>query len=214
MGHAARLSLLAMALVATMKTATAQTLTPVPEPQQPPPVLTPVPEPPPGTYAQPGLVPGMGVERIGLTIGIGFGGGWIWPSNSLADDFGGFATEFHIGGMINPKLAVLFNTQSIYRWVGYDTTVWLGSEIFALQYWVHDRVYIRAGGGFAFLTAADNWNGFVIDAGLGGSVGAGIGVELVQQRFMTVDFQVRYTGNFFEDINTQGVLMYVGVNWY
>jgi hypothetical protein len=97
-------------------------------------------------------------------LGLGFGGGWVHPTSNLADDYWGFATEFHIGGMINPRLAILFNTSSIYRWVGYDTTVWLHTDAFCLQFWVHDKVYLRAGGGFAFLQAADNWDGFLIDA--------------------------------------------------
>ena len=223
MGLASRLLLSTGALIALCKIATAQTLTPVPEPQppapqpapptEPPPVLTPVPEPPPGTYPT-GLVPGTGVERRGLMLGLGFGGGWVHPTSNLADDYWGFATEFHIGGMINPRLAILFNTSSIYRWVGYDTTVWLHTDAFCLQFWAHDRVYLRAGGGFAFLQAADNWDGFLIDAGMGGSIAAGIGVELMQQRFFVVDLQVRYQGTWFDDIDTHGVTMFIGLNWY
>ena len=197
-------------------TVAAQPLTPVPEPAPSQKPLTPVPEPPPGATPYPvSSAPSpLGMERRGFVIGLAFGGGVAISSFNGANSYWGFGFEFMLGGMLTPNLAVVFDTSSLTRWIGYDQRLSVDTTMFALQYWAAPKIWVKVGGGFGFLAHANTWDAYVINSGVGGAIGAAIGYEVAQRRNFAVDVQFRYTGDFFEDLTVTGLSLLIGVNWY
>ena len=64
-------------------------------------------QPPPPYYPPPPPPPPRGVYRSGLVLGFAVGGGSIQASDCGYVCGGAFMGEFHIGGMLNPRLAVM-----------------------------------------------------------------------------------------------------------
>ena len=176
--------------------------------------LTPVPEPELSPYPPPAPPATPPFTRGGFILGFGLGGGLALSSYEGADDFGGFAWEFHLGGMIQPTLAVVIDFSSLTRWIGYDQSVAVQATMFDLQFWPAGKLWLKAGGGFGFLSYASSWDGYIIDSGVGGTVGVAVGFELLQKRNMAIDLQARYTGSFFEDLTVTGFSLMVGASWY
>src|SRR4029079_10217948 len=96
-----------------------------------------------------------GLYRGGLTFGGSLGLGLIDGPNCFSVCGGGFMAEGHIGGMLNPRLALLGT-----GWVGarYFDDVQLGTGstyntfwTVNLQYWLTDIIWINGGIGVARL---------------------------------------------------------------
>jgi hypothetical protein len=133
------------------------------------------------------------------------------------------AVEFdgHIGGMLSPRLALLFefqgNGQTVSTDVGgnSDTVLTQSTAMVAGQFWVTPQLWLKGGIGFAHLDAKDSF-GNAWDFGGGGAVMAGAGYELMSARFFAVDLQARIiegTYNGGDDHITSGTIG-LGLNWY
>jgi hypothetical protein len=105
-------------------------------------------------YAPP---PPSGFYRSGLTFGGSLGVGAI-SSNGCGDYCGAAGMiEGHIGGMINPRLALMGDIWgTAHHWDdGYGTgTTYQGIYTLAAQYWVTDILWVKGGVGFAQLNSA------------------------------------------------------------
>ncbi len=67
-----------------------------------------------GYYAPgPGGPPPNGVYRSGLVVGFAVGGGNMALNCDGCGSLGGLAAEFHIGGMVAPRLALEFDISTI-----------------------------------------------------------------------------------------------------
>jgi hypothetical protein len=166
--------------------------------------------PPPGYYGP------RGVYRNGLVIGFGAGIGGISASD-CGDVCGVVGSgEFHIGGMLNPRLALvadfwanLRNSASI------DATVWNGIYTGALQYWLTDMFWLKGGMGLGHMQLTDNASSVAFGDEWGFALMGAGGVEVMQSPNFALDLQARLGHGFFSqggDVNSFAFM--VGLNWY
>jgi hypothetical protein len=176
-----------------------------PQPYYPPP---PPPPPPHGVY------------RSGLVYGFSVGVGSIGSSN-CGDACGAAGLlEFHIGGMINPRTALLFEVWGAdHPWTGpegdYDETTNSFLSV-ALQYWVTDLIWVKGGVGAATLRLTDQTSGLETDLSGFGIWGAA-GLELIQSYNFALDLQLRIGNGFYSQTqggDAQNYALMVGFNWY
>jgi hypothetical protein len=179
----------------------------------------PPPPPPPPPY--------RGVYRGGIVWGFSLGaGGLTMPDCGQVCGAVGMG-EFHIGGMIAPRLAVMGDFWESFR---YFTDNNIGSgEIYngiytaAAQYWVNDIIWIKGGIGLGYVQInLPTYNGysatFNSDQGFAFMLAAGL--EIVQSYNFALDLQLRYGNAFYTprssggdgDANEFGFM--VGFNWY
>jgi hypothetical protein len=189
--------------------------------------------PPPGYYSQPpGLLPGGYYDRTGrLALGFSVGLGGM-HSNAQGDvgcgncDYQPIAAEvdFHVGGMITPRFALLFELQGNFQTVeshdgGYATkTLSQGLAMIAGQFWVAPRFWIKGGIGAAHLSFDynDTQQSFAEPIDNGAALMAAIGYELYATREFSVDLQGRLVEGSYKGIDDQITSGTVGVgfNWY
>ena len=162
-----------------------------------------------------------GVYRSGLTFGGALGLGIIDGPNCTTVCGGGFMFEGHLGGMLNPRLALVGD-----GWVGarYFTDPALGNGstynsiwTIALQYWVTDIVWLKGGIGFANLTISDENDpnvSIAFDNESGGAVMGAAGIEVVQSYNWALDLQIRAGHAFYDGGDLNNLAFMVGFNWY
>jgi hypothetical protein len=125
----------------------------------------------------------------------------------------------HIGGMLNPRLALMFevqvNAQTIHSDAfNGDTTLSQGAAMIAGQFWVLPMLWIKGGLGFANLQTDDAY--VTQDLGTGAAVMGAIGVEILSARNFALELQGRIIEGTFNSGNdhlTSGTIGF-GINWY
>jgi hypothetical protein len=169
--------------------------------------------PPPG-YGYP--PPPAGMYRQGLVLGVGVGVGGISASN--CGDVCGIAgaLELHIGGMINPRLAIMgdfwFNGRTV---PNTDVSVVHSLYTVAAQYWATDNVWIKGGIGGANMNLSSNIDAFTYGDESGFGVMAAGGIEFLQMGTFALDGQLRLGHGFYSqggDVNAWALM--IGANWY
>lgn len=174
-----------------------------------------------------GPAPGGFHNRTGhLTLGFGIGlGGMSDNGSSITScnncDYNPATLELdgHIGGMISPRLALMFeaqvNAQTIHSdFYDGDTTLSQGAAMFAAQVWLLPQLWLKGGLGFSHLQTDDTF--FARDLGSGAAFMGAIGVELLSARNFALELQGRIiegTYNSGNDHLTSGTIG-LGVNWY
>lgn len=161
--------------------------------------------------------------RRGLTLGFGFGIGDMSADSGPIDCFDcsynplAGAFDFHIGGMINPRLALLFEL-----WGAVKTLDANGSEslvqtmaMVAAQYWMGPRLWLKGGLGAAHLSYsyADGYSDPIDD---GVAVMGAVGYEILIGSQFALDLQLRLGSGAYEGIAEQinAGTVGVGFNWY
>jgi hypothetical protein len=181
-------------------------------------------------YGPPPPPPGYGyyppTERMGLTLGIGLGIGGMDTDSNLAAcrgcdyDPAAGGLWFHIGGMINPRLAGLFEF-----WVHGQaidstgaTTLWQSMLMGAVQYWLTPQFWLKGGLGFAGLSVQydDGYAYGEEDLGTGLAVMGAVGFEILHSTEFAIDLQLRLGSGSYDGIDEQvNVAMFgIGFNWY
>jgi hypothetical protein len=191
--------------------------------------------PPPGGggyYAQPATLPGGMWDRTGrLALGFSIGLGGM-HSNAYGDigcptcNYNPAAVEvdFHIGGMLSPRFALLFEGQGNLQTVddngqGGTVTLSQSTAMIAGQFWLTPRLWLKGGIGAAHLSY--DFNDPYGTAGSqpisnGAAVMAGAGYELFSTREFAVDLQARIIEGSYKDLGdqiTSGTIG-LGFNWY
>ena len=176
-------------------------------------------------YREPG---GFHYRANRLTFGISFGVGGMHDSGSGLTgcdncDYNPLAGEIdgHIGGMLNSRLALLFEAQANIQTVHSsavdgDTTVTQSAAMVALQYWLAPILWIKGGLGFAHLSYDNNTLGLTDDVASGGAIMGAIGVELLSGRRFAMDLQGRIIEGEYNSLGdhvTSGTIG-LGFNWY
>jgi hypothetical protein len=172
-------------------------------------------------------IPGGFHNRTGrLTFGVGIGlGGMSDNGSSITScdncNFNPLAGEadFHIGGVISPRFALMFegqlNIQTIHSdFRNGDTTLSQGAAMFAAQAWLMPVLWIKGGLGFASLRTDDVF--FTADLGSGFAIMGAVGLELMSARNFAFELQGRIiegTYNSADDHVTSGTIG-IGINWY
>ncbi len=193
--------------------AQAQTYPPPPPPGggygAPPPGYAPAPQPPP-----------PGVQREGLMFGISLGWGAIQSSDcSDCEDLAGLGLALHIGGMLNPRLAIMFDGSGVGHPIeNADATLVHAVDTIAAQYWVSDSIWIKGGIGFGQLSIQYS-DGTQDESELGGAVMGAVGIEVLQGRNFTLDVQLRgaaanYDTEFGGSVTLSNGYILIGANWY
>lgn len=200
----------------------------------PPPSALPESPPPPGALpANPPSPPASGQgatppahasppqaasrNRQGLVIGAGLGAGSV--STSTCFDCGpGTALEFHVGGMLNSRLALMGDLWFFGR-SGTPASTNQDMYTVAAQYWATDRLWFKVGmGGANFQVTGDNiqvGNQILVIAekrnGLG-LVGAG-GLEALQTGTFALDLELRLGRGLYGHGNVDELGFMVGASW-
>lgn len=139
-----------------------------------PPVPTP-PQPPTPPATQGGYALHRGVMG-GVGIGLGFMG-----CESCESSDTGLAYDFNVGGFLSPRLALMFDSSSVYL-DDYDHE-FLTTLCLAGQYWLRPQWWIKGGIGMSRVS------GYRSNNGLG--VTAAVGVEVMQRGAFAVDIAGR-----------------------
>ena len=166
-------------------------------------------------YSSPGnYPPPPGAYRSTLVVGVSVGVGAL-TADSCDDLCGrGLSLEGHIGGMIAPRTALLFDAWTVIHPIPNsdgDTT----STIYAgaLQYWLAPIVWLKGGIGIGNTQISSNSVGTITDATQLALMG-GVGVEVVQ---IALDLQGLIGHTFFSQSDGGPITNYafmVGFNWY
>lgn len=167
--------------------------------------------PPPYYPPQP-----RGVYRSGLIFGGSLGAGAISAEDCGAPCGAGFMGELHIGGMLNPRLALMGDF-----WLGArswsdplgDGSTFHNIDTLALQYWASDIIWLKGGVGLGRMELSDFFGTFGDETGL--AVMGAVGVEVMQTYNTTLDLQFRAGRGFYSeggDVNNFALM--IGFNWY
>jgi hypothetical protein len=182
--------------------------------------------PPPPPPMQP-----RGVYRGGIVWGFSLGaGGLALPDCGQVCGAVGMG-EFHIGGMIAPRLAIVGDFWEAFRYFS-DSNIGSG-EIYsgiytaAAQYWVSDILWIKGGLGVGH-NVIDVGGGYYytggyrvrIDDETAFALMVAAGLEIVQSYNFAIDLQVRYGNAVYTPVSSGGdgdasqFGFMVGFNWY
>jgi hypothetical protein len=184
-----------------------------------------------GYYGRGGYGGGYGVpggfhNRTGrLAWGIGIGVGGMHDNGSgvtvcdNCDNAPALELDGHIGGMIGPRFALLFEAQLNARTVhsdasGDDTTLSQTVGMLAGQFWITPQLWVKGGIGVAGLQADSRF--VTTDYGTGGAIMGAIGFELMSARFFALDLQGRIIEGTYNSGNDNITAANVGLgfNWY
>jgi hypothetical protein len=168
----------------------------------------------------------VGFSRSGFVIGFALGGGAMSAEDCPdCEDLNGGAGEIHLGGMLSPSAALLYDGSMVsYEPEGGSLVLVHGIHTIAAQ-WFFDRVWVKAGLGFGKLTLQEKNNSGSTplaesESGLA-FLFAG-GVELYQGETFALDLQVRvatvgYDAKNTDDKATERITntsFLLGFNWY
>jgi hypothetical protein len=181
---------------------------------------------PPPYYPPPPPPPPHGVYRSGLVFGFSGGVGAIHGDN--CGDACGVAglVEGHLGGMISPRAALLFEIWvADHPWSSGGSSFETFNTFFtgAAQYWVNDIVWIKGGLGVAELREdfdipyASYYRSTTSDI-TGFALFGAAGVEVLQSYNFALDIQFRVGNGFYSQdggsLSAQNYGLLVGFNWY
>lgn len=169
--------------------------------------------------------PGGFHDRTGrLTYGAALGLGGMHDGGSTITscncDFNPIAFEgdLHIGGVLNPRLALMLelqlNSQFVDHSIDGDVFLTQGAAMFAAQFWVLPMLWVKGGIGFASLQVNDDY--FTDEIGTGGAVMGAVGIELLSARNFALELQGRLINGSYNSLNdniTSGTVG-LGINWY
>jgi len=177
--------------------------------------------PPPGYYAPPPRYaypppPPRGMYRSGFVFGVGVGGGGI-SAQDCGDVCGGAgAFEFHLGGMLNPRTALVGDFWFMGRSIpNSDASTVHSLYTLALQYWPADILWIKGGIGGGNMNVSSNVDGFTYGDENGLGLLGALGVEFLQAGGFALDGQFRLGHGFYSqggDVNVWALM--IGANWY
>lgn len=192
------------------------------------------PPPPPrgqpqGYWSQPTTLPGGFHDRTGrMAIGfsIGLGGMQVGDSDvqcpSCEYEPIGAEVDFHIGGMMSPRFALLFEVQGNAKTVDDNvfgtTSLVQATAMVAGQYWLTPQLWVKGGIGGASLSYSydDGYESQSEDIDRGMALMGGVGYELLSARTFSIDLQGRLIAGTYDGIDQQVTSGSVGVgfNWF
>ena len=149
------------------------------------------------------------IERTVFIIGLGAGGGSMSCDGCAGTS--GIAVQFHVGGMLTEKIALVLDSSGVTR---DEDGATLSSVVAgpAVQFFVSPRVWIKGGVGGGLLQASYENVSVTSDAGLGFM--GGLGVEVLQKKKFAIDLQFRFTTASIEGERNNSFFGLVGFNFY
>jgi len=178
----------------------------------------------PGYYGPPAGEPGFHQRAGRLMFGISAGLGFMNDNGQSVDcagcNYNPLAGEIdvHIGGMLNNRLAIMFEAQGNIQTIASDqlgdTTLTQSAFMGALQYWLTPQLWIKGGLGAAHLTVDDTYYGTSQPAGSGLAIMGAVGFELLSGRFFALDLQGRLIDGQYGSDRITGGTIGLGLNWF
>lgn len=155
--------------------------------------------------------------RNGFVIGGALGGGVIWAGCDDCDVRASIGLDFHVGGMLSPRLALLFNASGAASYTtDFAPTRYVASLLYAgaAQYFLSSQLWIKGGVGIARVVQSDAplFVTFESETGFGFLLAGG--VELLQRDTFALDAQLAVSPAFYAGTSVTDVVALVGVNWY
>ncbi len=171
------------------------------------------PAPPPPDYGAP-VAPPVGMVRSGFLIGFSLGGGSFNCSDCSDEDaLSGFAFDLHLGGMINPRMGLMFDGWGVSHSLEGGSIIHVIDTV-ALQVWVAPRIWIKGGLGIGQLSVDNDDGDTVARSERGLSLMAAGGVEIYQGTIFALDLQARLGVASYEDVSVAQAAFSLGFNWY
>jgi hypothetical protein len=136
-----------------------------------------------------------------------------------------FELDGHIGGMLNSRLALLFEVQVNGQLINAengtgngDSTLVQSAAMLAVQYWLTPQFWIKGGVGLSHITVDhDYYDGTVEEPGADGvAVMGAAGFELFSARRMAIELQGRVISGNYDGVSdhiTAGTIG-IGINWF
>jgi hypothetical protein len=175
-----------------------------------------------GPTAAGGFHDRTGRLTFGGSIGLGAmhdGGSAITTCSNCDIQPLAFEADAHIGGVLNPRLALMLELQGNIQTVHSnafddDTVLTQGAAMFAAQFWILPQLWIKGGLGFASLQVDDRF--FLEDFGTGGAFMGALGVELMSAHNFALELQGRLLAASYNslDDNVTSATVGIGINWY
>jgi len=177
----------------------------------------PPPPPPPGygpppPYGPPPAPP-PGIQRQGFIVGFSIGGGAMMVNCDGCDSQSGVAFDLHLGGMINPTLAIVWDgsgvahTESNFTLVNAINTV-------ALQYWATPQLWVKGGVGIGRLSVSDENGQTIAQSDTAGAAMGAVGFEVMQGQSFALDLSLRVVPVFYDGDTVTNTALNIGFNWY
>jgi hypothetical protein len=161
-------------------------------------------------YAAPPAPP---AQRDGFLVGFSIGAGSMFAED---ESLNGVAFDFSIGGMLNPKLAIMYDASAVMHPedVGNGESYVFTSSFntIALQSWVAPKVWLKGGLGFARVFVSGDGESETLENALG--ITGAAGYEIVQSRNFALDASVRLASGFYEGVTLHNASLLVGFHWY
>ncbi|HEX6765528.1 MAG TPA: hypothetical protein VF103_08630 [Polyangiaceae bacterium] len=156
-------------------------------------------------------------ERHGFVGGGALGGGVITAGCDGCDVHGAIGIDLHLGGMLTPRLALLFDASGATSYsTEFAPTRYVASLLYAgaAQYFVTQRLWIKGGVGIARVVQSDAplFETFESETGFGFLVAGGY--ELLQRGSFALDAQIAVSPAFYAGTSVTDAVALVGVNWY
>ena len=133
-----------------------------------------------------------------------------------------FEADGHIGGMLNSRLALLFEVQLNGQLISADTGTGPGDQtlvqsaaMLAVQYWITPQFWIKGGAGLSHLTVDSTYYGEAPGSD-GVAVMGAAGFEIFSARRMAIELQGRLISGTYDGISdhiTAGTVG-IGISWY
>jgi hypothetical protein len=152
--------------------------------------------------------------RHGLLLGFGIGGGAITANDCTNCGGGAGGLEFHIGGMINPQLAIMFEIWGLARPLGDGFSLTQSIYTGSLQFWATPQFWLKGGLGGGTIDISDNYSGASFDAQSAFAVSGALGYEVLQFANFALDLQFRLAHAAYDGGGANNVAVMIGFNWY
>jgi hypothetical protein len=155
--------------------------------------------------------------RHGFVFGGALGGGVIWAGCEDCDVRASIGLDVHAGGMLSPRLALLFNASGATSYTqDFAPTRYVASLLYAgaAQYWLAQPLWIKGGVGIARVVQSEAplFETFEAETGFGFLLAGG--VELLQRGTFALDAQIAISPAFYAGTSVTDIVALVGVNWY
>lgn len=174
-------------------------------------------QPQPRPYYQPPPPP-PGVQRRGFTIGASIGGGSFsisYDRQNVDDRLEGASGEIHLGGMITPTLAILFDGWAVGGDINDYQSLFHNIGTVSLRAFLGQWIWVQGGLGFAQFTLDDRVNGTSSSSSESGGAAMGaIGVEFYQSPHVTLDVSLRLGAASYSNADVSMGALQIGINWY
>jgi hypothetical protein len=173
--------------------------------------------PQPGYYGAPPPPPPPGVIRSGFIFGGSIGLGAInFTDCEGCDALGGLALQFHLGGMVGPNLALMFDGATVMHLLDDDSALYSNTGMAVLRGWLSRVFWLEGGLGFGQMQLGDAY-GLIAETRGGFGLLVGAGIEVLQSTSFTIDIQLRVTAaryDYGDGVGVANTSLNVGFNFY